>query len=74
MNKAGIEIETCCDCPKHYQERIHTPDSFEYEEGVYCSIVEDKGSFNRKPRLVAGDDRTVREYCDIPDWCPLLKK
>lgn len=73
MNKVMFEIDNCCDCLNSYQERVYTPDPFELETGCYCSKVEDKHSYNRKHKLVAADE-DVREYAQIPDWCPLLKQ
>ena len=49
--KVNFEIDNCCDCPNHYTEKIYTPDSFEHEEGVYCSKVNDKDSYNKKHKL-----------------------
>ena len=73
MNKVTFEINNCCDCPNSYQERVYTPDPFELETGCYCSKIEDKHSYNRKHKLVAADE-DVREWSQIPDWCPLLKQ
>ena len=72
MNEVCLKITNCCDCPNHHIERIYTPDSFEHEEGVYCSKVEDENSYNKKHRLVVSDDRDVRKWSRVPDWCPLL--
>lgn len=66
MAKVSIEISNCCECKNHDIRRIYTGDSFEYVEGVYCTACND--------RLVVSDDRDVRKYADIPDWCPLIKK
>ena len=75
MNKVqfNFEIDNCCDCQNHYTEKIYTPDSFEHEEGVYCSKVNDEDSYNKKHKLVVADEWNVREWSQIPDWCPLLK-
>jgi len=73
MNKVCFDIDNCCDCPNHYKERIYTADSWEHEEGVYCSKVEDKNSNNKQHKLVVSDDWNVRKWSQIPDWCPLLK-
>ena len=73
MNKVTFEIDNCCDCPNSYQERVYTPDPFELETGCYCSKVEDKHSYNKKHKLVAADE-DVREWAQIPDWCPLLRE
>ena len=51
MNKVTFEIDNCCDCPHSYTEMIYTPDPFEHEEGIYCSKVEDKNSYNKKNKL-----------------------
>lgn len=72
MNKVCFEIENCCDCPNHYIEKIDTPDPFEHEEGVYCSKVDDKNSYNKCHKLVVADDWNVKKWSQIPDWCPLL--
>jgi hypothetical protein len=72
MNKVCFEIDNCCQCPHHYQERIWTPDSWEHDYGVYCSKVEDKKSYNKKHKLVAEDEWDVEKYSKIPNWCPLL--
>ena len=74
MNKVCLKITNCCDCPNHYIERIYTSDSFEHEEGVYCSKVEDRNSYNKKHKLVVSDDRDVRKWSHVPDWCPLCSK
>ena len=71
MNKVCLEINNCCDCPYHYEERVYTPDSWEHEIGVYCSKVEDKNSCNKQHKLVVSDDRDVRKWSQIPDWCPM---
>ena len=71
MNKVIFEIDNCCKCPHSYQERVYTPDPFEFETGVYCSNVEDKNSYNKKHRLVVADE-DVEYWAQIPDWCPLL--
>lgn len=70
-NKVCFEIDNCCDCPNHYIERIYTADSFEHEEGLYCSKVDDKNSYNKKHKLVVADDWDVRKSSQIPDWCPI---
>lgn len=72
MNEICVKITNCCDCSNHYIERIYTPDPFEFEQGVYCSKIEDKESYNKKHKLVVADDRDVRKWSHIPNWCPLL--
>lgn len=71
MNKVTFEIDNCMDCPKHYVERILIADSV-HEDGIYCSKVEDKKSYNKTHKLVASDDWDIRKYGKIPDWCTLL--
>lgn len=71
-NTLTVNITNCKDCKNHYCERIYTADSFEHEEGMYCSLVTDKNSYNHKHRLIASDDIDVTRYSDIPDWCPML--
>ena len=72
-NTYSIEINNCCKCPYHYQERVYTPDSFEMVFGCYCSKVEDEHSYNRKHKLVVADE-DVERWAEIPDWCPILSK
>lgn len=69
-NTCLLEITNCCDCPNHIISRIYTEDSFEHEEGVYCTKIKNK---NNKFKLVASDDYNVKKYSHVPDWCPLLK-
>lgn len=73
-NKVYIEIANCCDCPYHYKEQIYTSDWFEHEMGVYCSKVADDKSYNKQHKLVAADDWNIREYTQVPDWCPIILK
>ena len=56
MNTVNFIISNCLDCPFAYTEQIYTPDPFEHEIGCYCSKIEDKNSYNKKHKLVAGDD------------------
>jgi len=69
-------IKNCLDCPACYTERIFTADSFEHEEGAYCSEVVDmsRNGFgkNGKHKLIGTDDWDLRNYTKIPNWCPLL--
>lgn len=74
MNKVTFEIDNCGDCPYSYTERIYTPDPFEHEEGIYCSKVEDKKSYNKKNKLITSDEWDIRKWSQIPDWCPFLCK
>lgn len=74
MNKVIIEISNCCDCPHSYTEKIYTPDPFEHEDGLFCSQKDDKGSYNKKHKLIVADEWDLRRYANIPDWCPLLKQ
>lgn len=75
MNKVCFCIENCCDCPNSYTQRIWTADSFEHEEGIYCSKIEDmsRDGFgkNGKHKMITFDDWDIRKYATIPDWCPL---
>lgn len=73
MNIISFGIDNCCDCPYSYTENIYTPDSFEHEEGIYCSKVDDTNSYNKKNKLIVADDWDIRKWSQIPDWCPLLK-
>jgi hypothetical protein len=75
MNKVTFthEIDNCCDCPYSYNESIYTPDSFEHEIGIYCSKIKDEKSYSiKKHKLIVADEWDLREYSQIPDWCPLL--
>ena len=73
MNIISFGIDNCCDCPYSYTENIYTPDSFEHEEGIYCSKVDDTNSYNKKNKLIVADDWDIRKWSQIHDWCPLLK-
>lgn len=68
MNSYLVRVTNCLDCQDHVVLPIYTPDSWDHEEGCYCTLVKDKD----KPKLVAGDDWHLRKYTDIPDWCPKL--
>lgn len=61
-NVAQITIDNCCDCGHSKKKRIYTSDSFEHLEGLYCTKCSDK--------LITSDDKDVRKYAQIPDWCP----
>lgn len=74
INKVQFEIDNCCDCPYHYIEHIYTPNSFEHEEGAFCSKVNNKKSYNRKHKLIVADDWDVRKCSNIPDWCPVKQQ
>lgn len=78
MNIATLRIENCLDCPHCYTNRILTADSFEHEEGAYCSEVVDKSTNgfgkNGQHKLIGSDDWNLRSYTKIPRWCPLLMK
>lgn len=78
MNTATIHIENCLDCPRCYTDRILTADSFEHEEGAYCSDVVDESrdgfGKNGRHKLIGSDDWRLRNYTSVPDWCPLLNK
>lgn len=75
-----IEIKNCNDCTNHEIHGIYTEDTFENEQGIYCSKVEDSsdswerytydGHINKK--LVHSYDTWESEKAAIPSWCPLL--
>lgn len=77
MNEISIIINNCLQCPKCYTQKIYTEDSFEHEEGAYCSLAIDKSTNcfgkNGKHKLIGFDDWHLEKYTNIPDWCPLLK-
>lgn len=74
MNKVKFVITNCMDCYYSYTERIYTPDSFEIEIGCYCEKIEDKESYNKKHKLIVADDKDLRYWTKIPDWCPYCNK
>lgn len=78
MNTVTFHVENCLDCPRCYTDSIYTADSFEHEEGAYCSVIEDKSKNgfgkNGKHKLIGSDDWHLRDYTKVPDWCPLLNK
>lgn len=78
MNIATLQIENCLDCPHCYTDRILTADSFEHEEGAYCSKVVDKSTDgfgkNGRHKLIGSDDWHLRDCTKVPTWCPLLIK
>ena len=73
------EISYCTECPYHEQHGIVTPDSFEHDTGVYCSLVSADDDRNSHTY----DGHVDRKLCftwewaseikasTIPDWCPL---
>ena len=66
LNSYVKTIDNCLDCEFHYVERIITADSFEHDDGVYCSQCSNK--------LVVADDWNLRRWSKIPDWCPMLSR
>ena len=66
--KRTARIDNCCDCGYSNRERIHTADSFEHEEGLYCTKF---CSVDGTPRLICSDDKDLRPYANVPEWCPL---
>lgn len=77
-------IKYCTECPFHEQHAIVTPDSFEHDTGVYCSLVDiDENSVNRDYVSHTYDGEIKKRFCFswewaseikqsvIPDWCPL---
>lgn len=71
MATVKVEIDNCCDCAYSNTERLYTADSFEHEEGLYCTKF---CSIDGMARLICSDDRNLRKYAQIPEWCPLLSK
>lgn len=65
------KIENCCDCKHSHIEKIYTPDSWEHESGIFCSITKTREG---KDRLVVADEWNLRKWSRIPDWCPKLQK
>ena len=78
MNAVTLHIENCLDCPRCYTDSILTADSFEHEEGAYCSEVIDKSingfGNNGRHKLIGSDDWHLRDYTKVPDRCPLIIK
>ena len=71
-----IEIDNCCDCPYSHTERILTPDSWEHEEGIFCSKMKADRKYNgvnTDDRLIVSDGWNLRKWASIPDWCPMAK-
>ena len=66
--KRTARIENCCDCGYSHRERLYTPDSFEHEEGLYCTKCVSKDGMSR---LICSDDKDLRKYAKVPEWCPL---
>ena len=55
------EIKYCTECPYHEQHGIVTPDSFEHDTGVYCSLVSADDDHNSHTY-----DGHVDELIDLP--------
>lgn len=65
MTKLIIDdIKNCTECPFSISEAILTPDPFEHDTGVYCSI--------KKKRLAFSWEYAHElEDAEVPDWCPI---
>lgn len=79
--KISLVVEKCVQCPFHETHMIVTSDSFEHEQGLYCSKVEDDSeSWGRHTydgfidrRLIGADEWSISEI-PVPTWCPFITK
>ena len=66
MNVYVKIIDNCLDCQSCKIDRIYTEDSWDHEEGAYCTECIKNG----KPKLIVSDDWDLRKYSQVPSWCP----
>lgn len=86
MNEINLSINNCMDCNKHLVENDPDPyDSFNSDDvAVLCQLTENTenvshfapslGLFQFKPITVSCRPYNKRKECDIPNWCPCIKK
>ncbi|MBR5647797.1 hypothetical protein IKW73_02565 [Candidatus Saccharibacteria bacterium] len=58
-------MKSCSECPLHKRERVYTPDSFEYVQGIYCDDT-------KEDNLVYSYEGSDSEKANIPAWCPFI--
>ena len=71
-----LEVKRCVDCPFSEKHQILTPDSFEFDMGVFCSKIDEiqekhstyDGVITKK--LVFSYEWLSEINQEIPDWCP----
>ena len=64
MAKIIIDIKNCTECPFSISRAILTPDPFEHDTGVHCSMKKERLAFSWE----YPDDL---KNATVPDWCPI---
>ena len=84
MGVITLKIDNCMDCPHSLVSDIFTADSWEHEVGCFCKKTVDekyKKEWTNATRsgvlpyrCVGSDDWYLKEYTDVPDWCPFKQE
>lgn len=71
-----FEIENCTNCPFHERHQVITPDSFEYEVGIFCSKTYTPDQTNTRDGYISNKlvvaDEDPDDWAVVPDWCPYV--
>lgn len=82
MNVATLTVTNCLDCPNHVEfSDPGSDDSFDAQDtSIGCQLLSDESRKDRWNRggfaVISASDRPYRHrsHCNVPNWCPLLKK